>query len=198
MWPGRCYVAQVALDQIIAGERLAPRVLDTRLGSGAAVVAGLRGGTGRNRPHARRAEPGAIAGDRLADALEDVEKVLIRRCGDRLSCPGRCLSPRSQLMLYRCWFGFAGACPFAGVARQGAGIGAGGVVRCRTAVSGGVAGPGGGVGDRSRSPVRGLTPERARVAAPVWRVGAGGIDGSAQASGLVSASTGLRCRGVGV
>jgi hypothetical protein len=43
------------------------------------------------------------------DALEDVEKVLTDRGGVCVSCPGRCLSHQSQLMLYGCWFGFAAA-----------------------------------------------------------------------------------------
>src|SRR5690242_11362876 len=101
-------------------------------------------------------------------------------------------------MLDGCLFGFAVAWLFADFARWEAGIGPGGVVRCRAAVSRGVAGAVGGVGDRGRGPVRGLPAERALVAAPVSGRGVGGVDGPLEAPGLVPASAGGRGRGVGV
>ena len=56
-------------DRMVLGKRLASCVLAARSGSGEAVVTGLRDGTGRNRPHARRAEPATTADDRAAGAL---------------------------------------------------------------------------------------------------------------------------------
>src|SRR5512139_3892625 len=117
----------------------------------------------RNRSRGRQQSARRVG----ARCLTLVGKFVTHGSDDALSCPGRCLTLLSHLMLDSAVIGFAVACWFAGCAWQGAGIGAGGFVGCGAAVSGGAGGRVGGAGDRGRGPVRGVAAERSFVGAPV-------------------------------